>query len=129
VKEQVSWAAAIAVAVGQLIAAVFPGASRSGSTILVALCLGVSRPTATEFSFLLGIPTLVAAGALQAYGALNDPASAPEDWGLVLLAWVAAAVTAFVSVKWLLRYVQSHTFEVFGWYRIALGVALLLMPA
>jgi undecaprenyl-diphosphatase len=126
-QDQVSWIATVAVALGQLLAAVFPGASRSGSTILMALCLGVSRPAATEFSFLLGIPTLIAAGGLQVYGAMRDPASAPEDWGLLLLAWVVSAVTAFVAVKWLLRFVQTHTFEVFGWYRIALGVALLLL--
>jgi undecaprenyl-diphosphatase len=126
-QDHVSWPAAIAVAFGQLLAAVFPGASRSGSTILMALCLGVSRPAATEFSFLLGIPTLIAAGALQVYSSLRDPAARPEDWGLVLVAWVAAAVTAFVAVKWLLRFVQTHTFELFGWYRIAIGVALLLL--
>jgi undecaprenyl-diphosphatase len=125
--DQVTWRAAIAVAFGQLLAAVFPGASRSGSTILMALCLGVNRPAATEFSFLLGIPTLLAAGVLQIYAGLKDPAAAPEDWGLMALAWVAAAVTAFVTVKWLLRFVQTHTFEGFGWYRIALGAALLLL--
>jgi undecaprenyl-diphosphatase len=115
------------VALGQLLAAVFPGASRSGSTILMALCLGVSRPAATEFSFLLGIPTLIAAGVLQTYSSLKDPAAVPEDWGMVLVAWAVAAVTAFVAVKWLLRFVQTHTFEGFGWYRIVLGVVLLLL--
>ena len=59
---------------------------------------------------------------LQVYSTLKDPASAPEDWGMVLVAWVVAAVTAFVTVKWLLRFVQTHTFEGFGWYRIALGI-------
>jgi undecaprenyl-diphosphatase len=126
-QDQVSWIATIAVAFGQLLAAVFPGASRSGSTILMALCLGVSRPAATEFSFLLGIPTLIAAGGLQVYGAMRDPTSAPEDWGLLLVAWVVSAATAFVAVKWLLRFVQTHTFELFGWYRIAVGIALLLL--
>jgi undecaprenyl-diphosphatase len=126
-RDQVNWPAAIAVAFGQLLAAVFPGASRSGSTILMALCLGVSRPAATEFSFLLGIPTLLSAGMLQVYSTLRDPGAAPEDWGLVAVAWVVAAVTAFVTVKWLLRFVQTHTFEGFGWYRIVLGTALLLL--
>jgi undecaprenyl-diphosphatase len=126
-RDQISWPATIAVAFGQLLAAVFPGASRSGSTILMALCLGVSRPAAIEFSFLLGIPTLIAAGMLQIYSSLRDPAGVPEDWGMVLVAWVVAAVTAFAAVKWLLRYVQTHTFEVFGWYRIVLGVVLLLL--
>jgi undecaprenyl-diphosphatase len=125
--DQITWAAAVAVAFGQLLAAVFPGASRSGSTILVALCLGVTRPAATEFSFLLGIPTLLAAGSLQIYSGLEDPAATPEDWVLVGVAWVAAALTAFITVKWLLRFVQTHTFEGFGWYRILLGSALLIL--
>jgi undecaprenyl-diphosphatase len=127
--DDLSWTIAVAVGLGQLLAAIFPGASRSGSTILVALCLGVSRPAATEFSFLLGIPTLLSAGALQAYSAWRDPSLPQEDWGMVLLAWVAAAVTAFVTVRWLLRFVQTHTFEGFGWYRIALGIVILLAAA
>jgi len=69
VGDQVTWTVAIAVGLGQLLAAVFPGASRSGMTILVALMLGLSRPAATEFSFLLGIPTLLSAGALQIFSA------------------------------------------------------------
>jgi undecaprenyl-diphosphatase len=125
--DHVTWLAAVAVAFGQLLAAVFPGASRSGSTILMALCLGVNRPAATEFSFLLGIPTLLAAGLLQIYSSIKEPTATPEDWGMVGVAWIAAAVTAFVTVKWLLRFVQTHTFEGFGWYRILLGSVLLIL--
>lgn len=122
---RVTWTVAMAVGLAQLVAAVFPGASRSGATILVALVLGLSRPAATEFSFLLGIPTLLSAGALQMVSVLRSPASEPTHWGLLLLGSFVALVTAFASVKWLLRFVQSHTFEGFGWYRIALGALIL----
>src|SRR5262245_45879055 len=122
---QVTWSIAIAVGLSQLLAAAFPGTSRSGVTILVALVLGLSRPAAAEFSFLLGIPTLLAAGALQTYSAFKHPIDQPVRWDMVLLGSIAAALAAFVVVKWLLRFVQTHTFVGFAWYRIALGVLLL----
>lgn len=123
---EITWPVVIAVTVGQLIAAVFPGASRSGSTILFALLLGLSRPAATEFSFLVGIPTMLAAGGLKIFKALHHaPANVPrENWGLLLLATVIAAIVSFFAVKWLLRYVQTHTFTLFGWYRIALALVI-----
>ena len=126
---EITWPVVFAVAIGQLIAAVFPGSSRSGSTILLALLLGLSRPAATEFSFLVGIPTMLAAGALKIFKALHHPAAdAPrENWGLLLLATIIAAVVSFFAVKWLLRYVQTHTFTLFGWYRIALAIAIFLL--
>jgi len=123
---EITWSIVIAVAVGQLIAAVFPGSSRSGSTILLALLLGLSRPAATEFSFLVGIPTMLAAGGLKIFEALHHPvANAPhENWGMVLLGFLVAAAVSFIAVKWLLRYIQTHTFNVFGWYRIALAIVI-----
>ena len=126
--DEITWPVVFAVAVGQLIAAVFPGSSRSGSTILLALLLGLNRPAATEFSFLVGIPTMLAAGGLKIFKALHHPAAnAPhENWGMVLLATAIAAVVSFIAVKWLLRYIQTHTFNVFGWYRIALAIAIFL---
>ncbi|HET6345110.1 MAG TPA: undecaprenyl-diphosphate phosphatase, partial [Myxococcota bacterium] len=102
------------------------GASRSGSTILIALMLGLARPQAAEFSFLLGIPTLLAAGALETASALKEPGGPQEDWAMLALGSITAAVTAFIVVKWLLRFIQTHTFVAFGWYRIALGLAMLL---
>ncbi|HEU6447464.1 MAG TPA: undecaprenyl-diphosphate phosphatase [Verrucomicrobiae bacterium] len=127
--DEITWTVVVAVAIGQLIAAVFPGASRSGSTILLALLLGVNRPAATEFSFLVGIPTMLAAGGLKIFKALHhpDPTAPPENWGMLLLATVIAAVVSFIAVKWLLRYVQTHTFTAFGWYRIALGIAIFIL--
>ena len=125
---EVTWTIAVAVGLGQLVAAVFPGTSRSGSTILFCLLLGLARPAATEFSFLVGIPTLLAAGGLKIFKALHHPKPlAPhENWGLILLATAVAAVVSFLTVKWLLRYVQTHTFIAFGWYRIALAVVIFI---
>jgi undecaprenyl-diphosphatase len=127
----ITWTVAVVVGFGQLLAAIFPGTSRSGSTILLALCLGLSRPAATEFSFLVGIPTMLAAGSLKLFQGLRQtPADAvPEDWGLLILGSLVAAVVSFVVVRWLLRFVQTHTFEGFGWYRVGLGVLLLLLVA
>ena len=127
--DRVTWNVVVAVGLGQLIAAIFPGTSRSGATILFALMLGLSRPAATEFSFLVGIPTMLAAGGLKIFKALHHPAAgaAPEEWGMLLLGAVVAAIVSFIAVKWLLRYVQTHTFVAFGWYRIALALAVLFL--
>jgi len=124
--EAVTWTVAIAVGLAQLVAVAFPGASRSGTTILIALVLGLSRSSAAEFSFLLGIPTLLAAGAKETLDAMkgHEP---HEPWSIILLGTVVAAATAFVVVKWLLGYVRNHTFTPFGWYRIAVGLAILLL--
>ena len=122
---EVTWAIAIAIGFGQLLAAVFPGTSRSGATILIALLMGLRRVPAIEFTFLLGVPTLLAAGAYKVFKALRAE-SVAEDWGQLALATGVSAVTAFVSVRWLLRYIETHTFVAFGWYRIALGMVLLV---
>ena len=113
------------VGLAQLLAAVFPGTSRSAATILIALALGLSRPAATEFSFLVGVPTLLAAGGLETYEALRHPGPAPTDWGLLALGTLVSAITAFLVVRWLLRWIQTHSFAAFGWYRIALGLVML----
>lgn len=126
---EITWAVVVAVAVAQLIAAVFPGTSRSGASILMAMAFGIARPAATEFSFLLGIPTLMAAGGLKIISAFAEGKAAQENWGLIALGTVVSALSAFVVVKWLIRFVQSHTFNGFAWYRILLGVILLLMAA
>ena len=123
--EEVTWSVALAVGGGQLLAAIFPGASRSGSTILLSLLLGLSRPAATEFSFLVGIPTMLAAGGWKILKALHHSSSQPQ-WGLVLLGTIVAGIISFIAVKWLLRFVQTHTFVGFGWYRIIVGGLLLI---
>ncbi|MEO6035471.1 MAG: undecaprenyl-diphosphate phosphatase [Verrucomicrobiota bacterium] len=126
---KITWTIAVAVGLGQLIAAIFPGASRSGTTILIALVLGLNRPAATEFSFLVGIPTMLAAGGLKIFKSIHHhSASSPsENWNMVILATLVAAIVSFITVKWLLRFVQSHNFAGFGWYRIVLGAAILIL--
>ena len=123
----VTWKIAVAIGFGQLLAAVFPGASRSGSTILIALLMGLKRVPAVEFTFLLGVPTLLAAGAYKVLQELNSSEGLNEDWSQLALATLISAVTAFISVKWLLRYIESNTFVAFGWYRIAIGLILLII--
>jgi undecaprenyl-diphosphatase len=126
----ISWTIATLVGLAQFLAAVFPGTSRAGSTILIALAMGVSRPAATEFSFLLGIPTLFAASGYEIYKALEHPGvEGPTDWGMVALGSLVSAVVAFLVVKWLVRWVQTHTFVAFGWYRVALGVLMLALAS
>src|SRR5258708_6772119 len=91
---EITWPIVFAVAIGQLIAAVFPGSSRSGSTILLALFLGLSRPAATEFFFLVGIPTMLASGPLKIFKAIHHPfpLAPQEKWGILLLSTLLAAL-------------------------------------
>ena len=111
--------------------ALIPGTSRSGATIFVALLAGTgNRAAATEFAFLVGIPTMFAATGyelLKLHGAAPAAGARPEDWAAFSVAFVTSAVVAFVAVKWLLRYVQTHRFTVFAWYRIVAGIALLAL--
>jgi undecaprenyl-diphosphatase len=122
----VTWPVVVAVGIGQLVAAAFPGSSRSGTTILFSLILGLSRPLATEFSFLVSIPTMLAASALLLFKALHHPVEpVHENWEMVIIGSVVAAVVSFIVVKWFLGYVQTHTFVAFGWYRIVLSALIL----
>lgn len=121
-----TWTVAIACAVAQLLAAVFPGTSRSGATIMAAIALGMARAEAAEFSFILGMVTLTAAGGYKFLDAWKDGEVHGASALDVSLAFVAAAVSAFIVVRWLLGFVRSHSFTGFAFYRIALGVALLV---
>ncbi len=116
-----AWIVVVAVGFAQLLAAVFPGTSRSGATIVVMLLLGVSRVAATEFTFLVGIPTILAAGGYKILKAIKAGGGS-EDWTMVALGSAVAAVVSFVVVKWLLGYVQTHSFRAFGVYRVVVGV-------
>ena len=118
---------AVVVAVAQILAAVLPGTSRAGATILFALALGLTRAAATEFSFLLGIPTMFAASAYAIYKDWTVPSPEHTAWSMVALGTVVSAVVAFIVVRWLLRFIQSHTFVGFGWYRIVLGLLMVAL--
>lgn len=123
-RDSVTWPVAIAIGAGQLLAVIFPGLSRSGTAIMLALALGIARSPATEFSFLLGIPTLLSAGALKIYEAIKEEQT-PVNWLLIAWGTFVAAATAFIAVKWLLKFIRSHTFNGFGYYRIILGILIL----
>ena len=128
---EVTWIVAIAVGLAQLLAGVFPGTSRSGASILFALLLGMARPAATEFSFLVGIPTMLAASGWEILHQMHHPiaGATPENWTLVIVGTLVSAVVSFVAVKWLLTYVQTHTFTAFGWYRIAVAALIFSLMA
>ena len=121
--DQMTWLDALKVGVAQAFALI-PGTSRSGATIIGGMLFGLSRRAATEFSFFLAVPTLVAAGAYDfwKHRALFSAADLP----LFSVGFAAAFVSAFVCVRWLIRYVASHDFRPFAWYRIAFGAVVLL---
>lgn len=99
--------------------ALIPGTSRSGATIIGGLLFGLSRKAATEFSFFLAIPTLGVATLYQLYKERH--LLAMDDLGMWAVGFIAAFVSAFIAVRGLLRYISSHDFTVFAWYRIVFG--------
>ncbi len=103
--------------------ALIPGTSRSGATIIGGLLFGLSRKAATEFSFFLAIPILLAATAYQLYKERHLLSA--DDLGMWAVGFVASFVSAFLCVRWLLRFISSHDFTVFAWYRIAFGIVVL----
>ena len=129
-RARITWTVAVLVGVAQVVAGVFPGTSRSAATIFVALLFGVSnRAAATEFAFLVGIPTMFAATAYELLDLVRHEGIGGEDWAALGVAFAASAITAFIAVKWLLRYIQSNRFTAFAIYRFALGAALLAFVA
>jgi undecaprenyl-diphosphatase len=124
----VTWNVAFWVGIGQIVAGVLPGTSRSAATIFAAMLAGLtSRPAATEFAFLVGIPTMFAATGYELMKVRHS--TGHEDWNALAVGFVVSGIVAFIAVKWLLRYVQSHRFTVFAWYRIVLGATLLALIA
>ncbi|CAN5898439.1 undecaprenyl-diphosphate phosphatase [soil metagenome] len=104
--------------------ALIPGTSRSGATIIGGMLFGLSRKAATEFSFFLAIPTLLGATVYSLYKARDELSAA--DIPMFGLGTVAAFISAFFCVRWLLRYISSHNFNAFAWYRIAFGLMILV---
>lgn len=103
--------------------ALIPGTSRSGATIIGGMLFGLSRKAATEFSFFLAIPTLLAA---TVYSVYKDRALlSMADLPLFGIGGIAAFISAFLCVRWLLRYISSHNFTIFAWYRIVFGLFIL----
>ena len=104
--------------------AMIPGTSRSGATIIGGMLLGLSRKAATDFSFFLAIPTLIGAGAYSLYKerALLSMADLP----MFAVGLFFSFISAWLCVRWLLRYISTHDFVPFAWYRIAFGIAVLV---
>lgn len=121
--DDMTWRDALKIGIAQAFALI-PGTSRSGATIIGGMLFGLSRRAATEFSFFLAVPTLIMAGAydLLKHRDLLSLADVPV-FGVGL---VAAFVSAFVCVRWLIRYIATHDFTVFAWYRIAFGAIVLI---
>lgn len=111
----------------QLLAAAFPGTSRSGATILGALLLGMSRVSASEFTFILAIPAMLGASVLKIMDFLEkDIALQNNDIIFLVLGTASAFIVSVLAIKFLMGYIKKHNFEAFGYYRIALGVVVLL---
>lgn len=121
--QQMSWLDALKVGFAQCFALI-PGASRSGATIIGGMLFGLSRPAATEFSFFLAVPTLCAAGAYDLWK--NRELFSAADLPMFAVGLAVSFASAFVVIRWLIRYVATHDFRPFAWYRIAFGAAVLL---
>lgn len=121
--DEMTWKDALKVGFAQCFALI-PGTSRAGATIIGGLFFGMSRLAATEFSFFLAIPTLFAASAYELVK--HRALFSSEDLGMFGVGFVAAFISAFLCVKWLLRYISRHDFTVFAWYRIAFGAIVLI---
>jgi undecaprenyl-diphosphatase len=104
--------------------AMIPGTSRSGATIIGGMLLGLSRQTATDFSFFLAIPTLVGAGAYSLYK--ERALLSAGDLPMFAVGFIVSFLAAWLCVRWLLRYIATHTFVAFAWYRIAFGLVVLI---
>lgn len=120
---QITYQTAFLIGIFQLLAAVFPGTSRSGATIVGALLIGVSRTVAAEFTFFLAIPVMLGASLLKVLK-FEGPITSAETIILLVGMVVAFLVSVFV-IHFLMGYIKKHDFKVFGWYRIALGAAVL----
>ena len=120
----ITYSTALIIGVFQLIAAVFPGTSRSGATIVGALLIGVSRTVAAEFTFFLAIPVMFGASLLKVVklGFVYTPI----EYGILAVGMVTAFIVSVLVIRFLMAYIKKHDFKAFGWYRIVLGLIVLL---
>ncbi|AQT09999.1 undecaprenyl-diphosphatase [Pseudomonas protegens] len=120
--DDITWKDALKVGCAQCLAMI-PGTSRSGSTIIGGLLFGLSRKTATEFSFFLAMPTMVGAAVYSGYKYRH--LFQPDDFPVFAIGFVTAFVFAMIAVKGLLKFIASHSYAAFAWYRIAFGLLIL----
>jgi len=107
--------------------AVVPGVSRAGSVILAMMFLGYRRSEAAKFSFILSVPTILAASLFDLYKMRNLITNSGNNGVLLLVGLFSAFVSAYLAVRWLIGYLQKHDLQLFGWYRILLGVILMIL--
>lgn len=125
---ELTYKSVIIIGLFQLLAAIFPGTSRSGATIIGALLIGVSRATAAEFTFFLAVPVMAGASALKiAKYALSGIAMSGPELVILLVGTVTAFLVSVLVIKFFMGYIKKHDFKVFGWYRIVLGILVLLI--
>lgn len=125
---EITYSVAFVIGLFQLIAAVFPGTSRSGATIIGALILGVSRVVAAEFTFFLAIPVMFGASLLKMvkFGLKTGFVMTGNEIAILLVGMIVALVVSIFVIKFLMSFIKKHDFKIFGWYRIALGIIVLL---
>ena len=121
---EITFNTALIIGFFQLIAAIFPGTSRSGATILGALLIGVSRTVAAEFTFFLAIPVMLGASLLKVLK--FDAAITGNEIMVLVTGMVTAFIVSVIVIRFLMGYIKKHDFKVFGWYRIVLGAVVLL---
>ena len=122
--DQITFKTAFIIGLFQLIAAIFPGTSRSGSTIIGGLMLSLSRTVAAEFTFFMAVPVMFGASLLKIIKFGFDFTSL--ELSILLSGMVTAFIVSIISIKFLMGYIKKHDFKVFGWYRIALGALVLI---
>ncbi len=124
---QLNWGHALAIGLFQLLAAIFPGASRSGSTIVGSIAIGIKREAAAKFTFFLAIPVMFGASLLKILK--YDGGVTGHEVGLLLVGMVTAFGVSLLIIKQLMAFIRKHTFSCFGWYRIGLGILVLILGA
>lgn len=123
----ISFKDALIIGIFQTIAAIFPGTSRSGATIIGALLIGISRTVSAEYTFYLAIPAMFGASLLKLlkYGLAFTGA----EWIILIVGTIVAFVVSLFVIKFFMNYIKKHNFEVFGWYRIVIGILVLSLTA
>ena len=122
----ISYTTALMIGFFQLIAAVFPGTSRSGATIVGALLIGVSRTVAAEYTFFLAVPVMFGASLLKGVKFLLHNSMTSQEGIILLVGMLVAFVVSLFVIRFLMGYIKKHDFKVFGWYRIVLGIIVLI---
>ena len=121
---EITYKQAIIIGAWQVLAAAMPGTSRSGATIIGALLLGLSRKTAAEFTFYLAVPVMFGASLLKLIKC--DFAFTPISVAALIVGMIVSYIVSILVIKFLLGYIRKHDFKIFGWYRIALGIIVIL---